>query len=368
MKRVGLGLLVLSLAGAGLYSAGVLAGTPRHASGTSSTDTESTETAPATTATTETAATTAPAQPPPSVRTPTLPRVPGLAPRLAGGVTIGGVHVGGLGPDAAYQVVRLAFESPLVLLGDDGRPITVSPEDLGAVAYVKAAIARARQAGPRTAVPLRVSVQGTLVRDFVDSLASTLERRPVDASVSLHDLKPVVKESVVGLRLDREAATQAIVGALFANRRHGLRLPLQDVKPKLSVLNVPIVVIRRASNTLFLYDGVKLERLFHVATGQAAYPTPLGRFTIVVKWKNPWWYPPASPWARGASPIPPGPGNPLGTRWMGLSASGVGIHGTPNASSIGYSLSHGCIRMLIAQAEWLFEHVDIGSPVFIVAA
>jgi lipoprotein-anchoring transpeptidase ErfK/SrfK len=52
---------------------------------------------------------------------------------------------------------------------------------------------------------------------------------------------------------------------------------------------------------------------------------------------------------------------------MGLSAPGVGIHGTPDPASIGYSVSHGCIRMRIPEAEWLFNHVDIGTPVFIVA-
>jgi lipoprotein-anchoring transpeptidase ErfK/SrfK len=87
-----------------------------------------------------------------------------------------------------------------------------------------------------------------------------------------------------------------------------------------------------------------------------------------VKWKNPWWYPPNSPWAAGEKPIPPGPGNPLGTRWMGISSPGVGIHGTPDAASIGYSASHGCIRMRIPDAEWLFDHVEVGTPVFIVSA
>jgi len=118
---------------------------------------------------------------------------------------------------------------------------------------------------------------------------------------------------------------------------------------------------------LTLYNGMKVVRKFGVATGQAVYPTPLGRFQIVVKWKNPWWYPPSSPWAQGEKPVPPGPGNPLGTRWMGLSAPGVGIHGTPQDGSIGYSLSHGCIRMHIPQAEWLFDHVEVGTPVFIVS-
>jgi lipoprotein-anchoring transpeptidase ErfK/SrfK len=51
---------------------------------------------------------------------------------------------------------------------------------------------------------------------------------------------------------------------------------------------------------------------------------------------------------------------------MGLSAPGVGIHGTPDAASIGYSASHGCIRMHIPDAEWLFQHVVVGTPVWIV--
>ena len=86
------------------------------------------------------------------------------------------------------------------------------------------------------------------------------------------------------------------------------------------------------------------------------------------KQRNPWWRPPNSEWAKGLKPVPPGPGNPLGTRWMGISAPGVGMHGTPDAASIGYSASHGCIRMQIPDAEWLFDHVRIGTPVFIVNA
>ena len=129
----------------------------------------------------------------------------------------------------------------------------------------------------------------------------------------------------------------------------------------------PVIVIRRGSNRLTLYDGAKVHRAFGVATGEQRYPTPLGRYRIIVKWRNPWWYPPDSDWARGQKPVPPGPGNPLGTRWMGISSPGVGIHGTPDSASIGYSVSHGCIRMHIPDAEWLFNRVSIGTPVFIVA-
>ena len=128
-----------------------------------------------------------------------------------------------------------------------------------------------------------------------------------------------------------------------------------------------VIVINRSANRLYLYDSAKLHRTFAVATGQAIYPTPRGTFQIVVKWKNPWWYPPTQDsWAKGLKPVPPGPDNPLGTRWMGLSVPGVGIHGTDAPSSIGYSLSHGCIRMQVPDAEWLFDHVEIGTTVHIV--
>ena len=165
------------------------------------------------------------------------------------------------------------------------------------------------------------------------------------------------------------ATLRRILKALHENRRGPLVVPSRLLPEKRSEADFgAVVVIRRVSNRLYLYRGTTFWRRFSVATGQAAYPTPLGRFDIVVKWRDPWWYPPPSPWAQGLKPVPPGPGNPLGTRWMGLSAPGVGIHGTPDPASIGYSASHGCIRMYVPDAEWLFNQVHIGTPVFIVSA
>src|SRR5262249_61702620 len=128
----------------------------------------------------------------------------------------------------------------------------------------------------------------------------------------------------------------------------------------------PVIVPPRGTNRLYLYNGTRLVRVFPVATGQPAWPTPLGHFEIVVKQKNPWWFPPTQDsWAAGAQPVPPGPGNPLGTRWMGLSAPGVGVHGTSEPWSIGHSESHGCIRMQIPSAEWLYNRVKLGTPLFL---
>jgi lipoprotein-anchoring transpeptidase ErfK/SrfK len=182
-------------------------------------------------------------------------------------------------------------------------------------------------------------------------------------------LRPVFGPSAPGRKLDRAAARRAIRSALAAGTRDGIRLRFLRVLPSVTVRDLgAVILIRRGSNSLTLYDGRKVVRTFGVATGQATYPTPVGRFELVDKQYNPWWYPPPSDWAEGLKPVPPGPGNPLGTRWMGLSAWGIGIHGTPDAASIGYSASHGCIRMYVPDAEWLFDHVEIGTPVFIVSA
>jgi lipoprotein-anchoring transpeptidase ErfK/SrfK len=353
----------LALAAAGVLAALVPAGSAQSPppTETTATDTTVTTTAPETTTATTTTTTTTPAPKP-------KPRPKPRPTRLPQGVTIGGIHVGGLAPEAAYAVVRASFRSPLVLTAG-AHKATVSPARLGAVAYARAAIARARSAKPGTAVALGVSVRGAAVRRLVASLAKRYDREPVDAKLFLRSLKPFITDGVPGKALDRKGALATILRALRENRRTGIVLPYKDVRQEISRKNFgPVIVIHRGSNHLYLYKGMKPWRVFTVATGQAVYPTPLGRFQIVVKWRDPWWYPPNSPWAKGAHPIPPGPGNPLGTRWMGLSAPGVGIHGTPDPASLGYSASHGCIRMYIPYAEWLFERVDIGTPVYIVPA
>jgi lipoprotein-anchoring transpeptidase ErfK/SrfK len=284
------------------------------------------------------------------------------------GVTIGGIMVGGLTPEAATDSVHYEFNLPLTLMVGTTR-VQVTPDVLGATPVIDKAVERALAAQPNQAIPLGVSVVSGTIADFVAQLAQRFDRAPVDSKLSLRNLRPSLSRERAGRKLDQRKAVHDINASLSPISRGEMRLTLKTVKPKVTRRNFgPVIVIRRGSNELLLYNGMKSWRVFAVATGQSEYPTPLGRFTIVVKWKNPWWYPPNSPWAQGQQPIPPGPNNPLGTRWMGLSAPGVGIHGTPSDASIGYSVSHGCIRMHIPQAEWLFNHVGVGTTVFIVAA
>jgi lipoprotein-anchoring transpeptidase ErfK/SrfK len=352
----------LALAAAGMFAALVPAGSAQEPPTTTTEST--TETTTTDTGTTETTTTTVPTTtaPKPKPKPRPTPKV------LPHGVTIGGVHVGGLAPRAAYAVVRAAFDAPLALVVG-ARRIEVKPATLGAVAYAKNAVSRARLAAPGTAVPLGVNVDGSRVRREVAALGKRFNREAVDSTLLLRNLRPYITKGTAGKHLAPKRSFEAILAALRQNRRTDVVLPYEDVEQKVTRSSFgSVIVIHRGSNHLYLYNGMKPWRTFTVATGQAIYPTPLGKFDIVVKWKDPWWYPPDSPWAQGAKPIPPGPGNPLGTRWMGLSAPGVGIHGTPDPASLGYSASHGCIRMYIPYAEWLFDHVDVGTPVYIVPA
>jgi lipoprotein-anchoring transpeptidase ErfK/SrfK len=217
-----------------------------------------------------------------------------------------------------------------------------------------------------------VRIDRTKLRAYVASLDRKLSRPAVDASVVglTGNYQPIISEGEPGSKVDRAAMSARISKTLRKNVR-SKRIPLatQLVEPDVTADEIgSIIVIRRDSHQLTLFNGSSTVRSFGVATGQAQYPTPTGNWSIVDMQVNPWWRPPASDWAQGLAPIPPGPGNPLGTRWMGLSAPGVGIHATPDDASIGYSASHGCIRMHVAEAEWLFNQVSIGTPVFIVSA
>ncbi len=127
------------------------------------------------------------------------------------------------------------------------------------------------------------------------------------------------------------------------------------------------IVVDLSDYRLTLYRDGKAFKTYSVAIGQAAYPTPTGEYSIVNKQVDPTWIPPDSPWAAGLGPIPPGPGNPLGTRWIGTSAPAVGIHGTYADYSVGTAASHGCMRMHISEVEELYEYVNVGMPITIQA-
>ena len=124
------------------------------------------------------------------------------------------------------------------------------------------------------------------------------------------------------------------------------------------------IVVNLAERNLYLYQNGRPAARLPVAIGRPGWETPTGDYTIINKAKNPTWFPPK--WAIEEEPVPPGPDNPLGDRWMGLSAPGYGIHATNAPASIGRYVSHGCLRMYPEHAQALYDQVRVGTPVKIV--
>jgi lipoprotein-anchoring transpeptidase ErfK/SrfK len=302
-----------------------------------------------------------------------------LAPVLAGdaappvlvapGVTLAGVPVGEMSNEQAQAALRPGFSLPdRLVYGETAWKLR--PTRFGAKVSIAEGVARALTAPEGTAVPLVPEVDVQEVQRFVKALDERVSYPAKDAELrGLKGLTPLFRRDESGVKVLRELTAQRIIRSLQSPQLRRIRVAAKILQPKRTVANFgPIVVIRRGANELRYYEGSRLVRKFRVATGSSTYPSPTGTWTVVTKQRHPWWIPPDSPWAEGLKPVPPGPGNPLGTRWMGLSARGVGIHGTPDSASIGYSASHGCIRMHIWEAEWLFQRVEIGTPVLITDA
>ena len=123
--------------------------------------------------------------------------------------------------------------------------------------------------------------------------------------------------------------------------------------------NVPAtrrIVVSIPEHKLALIENGEIVRIYSVAVGAPVSPSPVGTFSIVNRVSNPTYYKPGT--VVGA-----GPANPIGTRWIGLSAKGFGIHGTNQPASIGHAKSHGCIRLRNRDVEDLFERVRAGDLV-----
>jgi hypothetical protein len=117
-----------------------------------------------------------------------------------------------------------------------------------------------------------------------------------------------------------------------------------------------LLLVSIPDHQLALIEDGQVKEIYPVAVGKQSTPSPTGSFHIVVRVVDPTYY-------HEGKVIAPGPGNPLGDRWMGLDRKGYGIHGTNAPQSIGKSASHGCIRMAKRDLEELFSLVKVGDKV-----
>jgi lipoprotein-anchoring transpeptidase ErfK/SrfK len=117
-----------------------------------------------------------------------------------------------------------------------------------------------------------------------------------------------------------------------------------------------VIVVSLEDRKLALLEDGEVKRVYSVAVGKPSTPTPVGTFTIERRVANPTYH-------HSGKTVAPGPRNPVGTRWMGLSTPGYGIHGTNEPKSIGKAASHGCIRMAKADLEEFYGLVQVGDTV-----
>jgi lipoprotein-anchoring transpeptidase ErfK/SrfK len=307
--------------------------------------------------------------------------------RILPGVTVAGTDVGGMTRVEAIQAVQRTAQArlaePLTIRAGGGSWNT-TPAELGRSAAVDAAVDQALQASDSVGFiarvwhrlreqPLDISVGltfesgGTGVADLVSSIADDVAQTPRDASVAVVDGEVTFVHSRPGHALGTNVATKRLQAALEEGEA-SVRLPVKTVKPKVPDAKIgKTIVVDRITNQLYLYDRFDLEESYHVATAAAGYVTPAGEWNIIDKRENPTWTNPApDTWGADLPAfIPPGPGNPLGTRALYLDAPGIRIHGTYDVGSIGTHASHGCIRMLMSEVEEIYPLVPIGTRVIV---
>ena len=125
------------------------------------------------------------------------------------------------------------------------------------------------------------------------------------------------------------------------------------------------IVINIAEMRLFYFiKSIGLVRTYPIGIGDEGWFSPLGSFYVAQKRKHPAWYIPQSLQEKYQMKVmPPGPENPLGDYWLGLSIAGYGIHGTNFPWAIGRLVTHGCIRLYPEDIEKLFSLISLKTPV-----
>lgn len=308
--------------------------------------------------------------------------------RLLPGTTISGVDVSGMTRAEAVAAVRIRTRAELgreIVVVVGGRRFSTTPKQLGRRAWVGRAVTEAMAASKRVGwverawrrlrdVPLGLDVPVNLegkigVERFVRRTAREVAVDPRNASIEMgEDGGLVFQRAKAGKALDVRRAERLLSKAL----RDGsptVRLSMHPVEAKLdSESMLPTIVVHVETNRLDLYNGFEVVRSWDVATAKPGWVTPVGEWTLYQKRENPPWYNPAlDSWGAGLpAVVPGGPGNPMGTRALYITAPGlIRIHGTTSPDSIGRYASHGCIRMHNEQVEELYELVPVGAKVII---
>jgi lipoprotein-anchoring transpeptidase ErfK/SrfK len=220
----------------------------------------------------------------------------------------------------------------------------------------------------RVDMPILVSYDKARLAAFVNNAMPQINCKPHNAYLDVSQGTVVMVQGKDGREANAAQVLAAAEGALNQGQRN-IVVPLVKRTPPAEPTIAPqkVILVNIGTHTLKLYNGGELLAEYPVATGSEKWPTCIGQWKIVRMDKNPTWYNRGSTWAENMpASIGPGPGNPLGTRAMTINGGGVLIHGTSDTGSIGYSASHGCVRMRIPDVEALFNQCNVGMPVYII--
>ncbi|HEX3263493.1 MAG TPA: L,D-transpeptidase/peptidoglycan binding protein [Solirubrobacterales bacterium] len=311
--------------------------------------------------------------------------------KIANGIRVGGVDVGGMSADQAKTRLHSKLVKPLdkpVTVTYNGTKYVLNPDNLQVRADIDGMVDAALRASRSGGFPTRVwryttggevdreiaphiTYSAKAVDEFVNTVANEVNQPAQDATISPTptSLNPVPGHDGVQVLTDK--LRTELRGAIESPRDRTVEAPVQKVKPNVSTDQLaqkyPVyLTIDRGAFQLRLWQNLKLVKTYTIAVGMQGLETPAGIYTIDDKQVNPSWHVPDSAWAGSLAGqvIPPGPDDPLKARWMGF-YNGAGIHGTDEVSSLGTAASHGCIRMAIPDVIELYNQVPLGTPIYI---
>ncbi len=311
--------------------------------------------------------------------------------KIADGIQIGGIDVGGMSADQARNRVHARLVKPLdkpVTATYNGTKYVLNPDKLQIRADIDGMIDAALRASQSGGFPTRVwryttggsvdreiaphiTYSSKAIDEFVDNVASDVNTPAQDATISPtpSSLNTVPGSDGVSLLTDR-LRTQ-LRGAIESPHNRTVKAPVQKLEPDVTTDELaqeyPVyITIDRAAFQLRLWRDLELAKTYTIAVGAAGYETSTGVYNVESKQVNPTWYVPDAAWAGdlAGEVVPPGPDNPLQARWMGF-FEGAGIHGTSDVGSLGSAASHGCIRMSVPDVIELYDQVPLGTPIYI---
>jgi lipoprotein-anchoring transpeptidase ErfK/SrfK len=312
--------------------------------------------------------------------------------KIADGVTVGGVDVGGMDEAEAKQEVRRRLLGPLrhsLRVGYGGRHWELHGRSLKVHAEIDAAVEEALAESRDGGLPGRlvryvtggdldkqiaadVTYSQPAINRFVRRVSHAVGREAQDATVepTADSLEVVAAKN--GRKLRDKLLTRRLEAAVLnAGADHTIAARTHSTKPEVTTKEVATaypsyLTLDRETFTLRLWKDLKLAKTYTVAVGQEGLETPEGLYHIEEKQENPSWHVPDSAWAGdlAGQVIPPGPADPIKARWMAI-FEGAGIHGTEETESLGSAASHGCVRMSIPDVIELYPQVEVGTPIFI---